>query len=230
VNIDRELANRIFLDIGEEMANGQDTALGTLKWRALKDFYLATMITAVSSIPWINGKLRKALTKTDTVLPGENNPDSKPVNYSPYRFMYDLPVDCARPLEIQGDYFYVIENGKLLTDRDNAALLYVTNGKLTVPRTGDDYPDYDLPEMDPLFYEYVEKLIASKLVILLDPSRVDLRQALFAEAMLARQEALGAIRALSSSRSTGERRWDEEIRNSQQDLYLQQLAQNGGRQ
>ena len=211
------------------MATDGDVQQETLKWRVLKEYYLSTMTSAVSSIPWINGKLRKALTKTDTVLPGENNPDSKPVNYSPYRYMYDLPVDCARPLEIQGDYFYVIENGKLLTDRDNAALLYVTNGKLTVPHAGDDYPDYDLPEMEPLFYEYVEKLIASKMVMKLMPDKSELRQALFAEAMLARQEALGAIRALSSSRSTGERRWDEEIRNSQQDLYLQQLARNEGR-
>ena len=229
MNIDRELANRIFLDIGEEMATDGDASQETLKWRVLKEYYLSTMISAVSSIPWINGKLRKALTKIDAVLPGAANPDNKTVNYSPYRFMYELPVDCARPLEIQGDYFYVIENGKLLTDRDDAALLYVTNGKVSVPLAGHDYPGYNLPEMEPLFYEYVEKLIASKMVMKLMPGQADLRQALFAEAMLARQEALSAIRAVSSSRSTGERRWDEEIRNTQQDLYLQQLARNEGR-
>jgi hypothetical protein len=229
MNIDRELANRIFLDIGEEMATDGDANQETLKWRVLKEYYLSTMISAVSSIPWISGKLRKALVKIETVLPGAENPNQKTVNYSPYRFMYELPIDCARPLEIQGDYFYVIENGKLLTDRDDAALLYVTNGRVSVPLEGHDYPGYNLPEMEPLFYEYVEKLIASKMVMKLMPGKTDLRQALFSEAMLARQEALSAIRAVSSSRSTGERRWDEEIRNTQQDLYLQQLARSEGR-
>jgi hypothetical protein len=218
MNIDRDLANRIFLDIGEEMLTEGDTTQDTLKWRILKEYYLSTMISAISAIPWVNGKKRAVLTKLTA--------DS----LSPYLYLYSLPVDCARPLEIQGDYFYVIENGKLRTDRDDAALLYVTNGKLSVPISGDDYPDYNLPEMEPLFYDYVEKLIASKMVIKIKPGSTDLRQALFAEAMLARQEALSAIRAVSSSRSTGERRWDEEIQNAQQDLYLQRIAQSRGQQ
>jgi hypothetical protein len=338
MNIDTLLANRILLDIGEEILTDGDVEQETLKWRILKEYYLATVINAISSIPWTNGKRRIALEKIDTVFSNEVNPDNRIVNYSPYRFMYKLPADCARPLEIQGDYFYVIENGYLLTDRENAALLYVSNGRLerncfdflfgsitlssaaadfantftvelpgeihtalhvtaaaaitggtrvkvivrgamasnagnwadiaseeytparlnegrqkidlfsvrypylrvSIAKTGtftagvlnaqlkDDYPGYCLSQMEPIFYEYVEKLIASKMVTKLKPNS-ELRQALFAEAMLARQEALSGIRAVSSSRSTGERRWDEEIRNAQQDLYLQQAAQAGSR-
>jgi hypothetical protein len=335
MNIDTLLANRILLDVGDEILNEGDVEQETLKWRVLKEFYLATVINAVSSIPWTNGKRRSALEKIDTVFSSEVNPENKIVNYSPYRYMYKLPADCARPLEIQGDYFYVIENGCLLTDRQDAALLYVSNGRLeghffdfsfgaitlsstttefantftvelpgeihsalyiaattavtggtkvkvtvkgamtenasiwtdiaseeftpvqlnegkqkielfsvrfpyikvAITKTGtfsagvlnaylkDDYPGYCISQMEPIFYEYIEKLIASKMITKLKPGS-EMRQVLFAEAMLARQEALSGIRAVSSSRSNGERRWDEEIRNAQQDSYLQQLARN----
>ncbi|MDR3191622.1 MAG: hypothetical protein LBT87_01000 [Treponema sp.] len=338
MNIDTLLANRILLDIGDEILTEGDVEQDTLRWRILKEYYLATVINAISSIPWTNGKRRIALEKIDTVFSSEVNPENKIVNHSPYRYMYKLPADCARPLEIQGDYFYVIENGNLLTDRENAALLYVSNGRLeknlfdflfgtitlssstvdfanifsvelpgdihtalyvvastavtggttvkvtvkgattsnatnwteiasaeftpaqinegrqkidlfsvrypfikvSIAKTGtftagvlnaylkDDYPGYCVSQMEPIFYEYVEKLIASKMVTKLTPSRAELRQTLFAEAMLSRQEALSSIRAVSSSRMNGERRWDEELQNARQDLYLQQAARNGG--
>jgi hypothetical protein len=47
--------------------------------------------------------------------------------------------------------------------------------------------------------------------------------------MLARNEALGGIRAVSSSQANGERRWDEELQNSRQDLLLQEAVRNGSR-
>jgi hypothetical protein len=339
MNIDTLLANRIFLDVGEEILNEGDVEQNTLKWRILKEYYLQTVVNAISTIPWTNGKRRAALEKIDTVFSSEVNPENKMVNYSPYKYMYKLPVDCARPLEIQGDYFYVIENGYLLTDRENAALLYVSNGRLaknfldfsfgsitlssattdftntftvelpgeihsalyivasaapvggtkikltvkgattagasswtdiasqeftpadfqegkqkielwmvpyphikvSITKTGtftagvisaflkDDYPGYCLSQMEPIFYEYVEKLVASKIVTKLMPANQALRQTLFAEAMLTRQEAMNAVRAVSNTRYNGERRWDEELRNAQRDLYLQQAARSEGR-
>jgi hypothetical protein len=218
VNIDEDLANRIFLNIGEEILSQGDRTQDTLKWRVLKQYYLSAMLTELAANPWIGARTRKLLVKEAASY----------ANYSPYQFVYKLPIDCARPLEIQGNYFYVVEDNRLLTDRDNAALLYITNGKRATPIAGDDYPDYDDLAIDPLFYDYLEKLLASKIAMKV-ANRPELHQQLFAEAALARQDAINTIAALSNSRQNGERRWDDYLVNANREALLRAAAgQTGG--
>jgi len=81
--------------------------------------YLTTFLEVVSEVPWTMGRKRKRMLKTQ--LP---HGDTK------YRFVYDLPYDCARPLELSGRGDYHIEGNFLATDVEKAELLYVTNGKI----------------------------------------------------------------------------------------------------
>jgi hypothetical protein len=207
------MANRIFLDIGEEILFQESRTQNTLQWRTLKQYYLSTLLTELAANPWVGARTRKPLVKEDPAY----------VNYSPYQFVYKLPLDCARPLELQGYYFFVIEDNRLLTDRDNAALLYIANGKRSTPIPGDDYPDYDDLAIDPLFNDYLEKLVASKMALKIanNPATHSL---LFAEAALAKREAIDTIKALSNSRQNGERRWDEYLINADRDALLRQAA------
>jgi hypothetical protein len=222
------------MNIGEEALSEGDILQRTLKYRVLERYYLSTILTELAANPWIGARKRAPLTKIDCVLPGEANPTNKPVNYSPYRYMYNLPADCVRPLEIQGNHFFVIEEKKLLTDLNNAALLYITNGYVS-PVNGvhaypnDTYKDYADIEIDPVFSDYLEKIIASKVATKLS-TNFQIHQMMFSEAMLARKEAINTIRALSNSRQNGERRWDEYLNNADRDAYLQQLPtqQNRG--
>jgi hypothetical protein len=219
VNIDEDMANRILLNIGEEILSPLDKQNNTLKWRVLKQYYLSSFLAELAANPWVGALTRKLLEKELPVYQ----------NYSPYRFVYKLPIDCARPLEIQGNAFFVIEDRRLLADRDNAALLYVANGRRAVPGpASEDYPDYDDLSIDPLFYDYLEKLIASKMAIKISSSP-QTHQQLFAEAALAKREALNTIRAFSGSRRSGERRWDEYLDNADREALLRQAAgQTGG--
>jgi hypothetical protein len=219
MNIDRDVANRALMDIGEEILTGGEITQDNLKWRVIKEYYLATVTAALSTIPWTGGKRRKALV-----------PAAGVTNYSPYQYIYQLPIDCVTPLEIQGDYFFVIENDNLLTDREGVALLYVTNGKLPAPTTGsngtadDDYPLYEDIKMEPIFWEYVEKMLASKIATRIT-GRPEISQAMFAMAALLRQEAVAQIRATSGSRYNGERRWDEALNN-----YIRNIITRGQRE
>jgi hypothetical protein len=219
VNINEDLANRIFLNIGEEILSEGDRSQETLKWRVLKQYYLSTLLAELAANPWVGARVRRPLVKEAASY----------VNYSPYKFIYKLPIDCARPLEIQGNFFYVIEDNRLLTDRDNAALLYITNGRRAAPIAGDDYPNYDNLEIDPLFYDYLEKLIASKIAMKV-ANNPAIHQQLFAEAVLAKREAIDTIRALSNSRQNGERRWDDYLINAERDALLRQAANQSGGQ
>jgi hypothetical protein len=219
VNIDEDLANRIFLNIGEEILSVGDRTQDTLKWRVLKQYYLSTLLAELAANPWVGARIRKPLVKEAPAY----------ANYSPYQFIYKLPIDCARPLEIQGNYFYVIEDNRLLTDRDNAALLYITNGKRATPVPGEDYPDYDNLVIDPLFYDYLEKLIASKIAMKV-ANRPDIHQQLFTEAVLAKREAVNTIAALSNSRQNGERRWDDYLINADREALLRATANQSGGQ
>jgi hypothetical protein len=47
--------------------------------------------------------------------------------------MYDLPLDCAKPLELQENAYFVIEGRYLYTNQDRAELVYVSNGRGIVP-------------------------------------------------------------------------------------------------
>jgi hypothetical protein len=201
VNIDRRLANRALAGAGEDPLTHADYIGQTLRFRVMKDFYLQAFLEALSEVPWTRGKKRAAL---------EQSGDP---NLSPYRWMYDTPADCARPLEIQENDYFVVEGPHILTDREDAVLLYITNGKIAGPEgylTDDDYPEYEPPEYEPKFYEYIERLLAAKMAMHIKPDK-GLYQLLFSSAMLIKDEAVRASRSASAAKKNGNAWWFDRL-------------------
>lgn len=122
MNIDLKLVNRALLDTGQEPINDGDIAAGNPKAGLARAYYLETLLEAFSEAAWTGSKRRALLAKSR----GRGNTSS-------YAFMYDLPVDCARPVELQENAYFVIEGRYLYTDRDRAELAYVSNGRGIVP-------------------------------------------------------------------------------------------------
>jgi hypothetical protein len=185
MQIDQALVNRVFAGIGEDPLTPADYTGQSLRFRIIKDFYLQTFLEALSEVPWTRGKKRAVLAAADAE------------NLSPYRYSYLIPADCARPLEIQENGYFVVEGNHLLSDTAGAALLYITNGKIPCEAEyldGDDYPGYDPPEYEPKFYEYIERLLAAKLAVKLEKNP-GLYQTLFSSALLIKREAIAASRS-----------------------------------
>jgi hypothetical protein len=122
MKIDMSLANRALARIGADPLTHSDRSGETLRWRTLKEYYLQTFLEALSEVDWTGGRKRKKLRLSG--VPHERTGHS---------FVYDLPADCARPLELQDNAYFVIEDRFLCTDQNRAELLYITNGKLLPP-------------------------------------------------------------------------------------------------
>ena len=122
MNIDMALANRAFARIGADPLAWSDRSGETLPWRTLRDCYLQSFLEALSEVDWTGGRKRRPLRLSGI-----------PHARTGFVFVYDLPADCARPLELSGNAYFVIEDRFLCTDLERAALLYVTNGKILPP-------------------------------------------------------------------------------------------------
>jgi len=84
-----------------------------------RSYFLTTYLELLSEVPWTSGRRRKRLLRR-----------RRPYANTSYSFTYGLPQDCARPIELSGKAFYIIEGGYLCTNENNAELLYVSNGKI----------------------------------------------------------------------------------------------------
>jgi len=130
MNMDIDIVNRALYASGvmEEKENEGLTLLSesdrdseNVKQKQLyevcKGMYLSTFLEAVSEVPWTMGRRRKRLLHT-----------TLPHGHSGYRFVYDMPYDCARPVELSDKGTYVIDGNFICTDSCKAELLYVSNG------------------------------------------------------------------------------------------------------
>jgi hypothetical protein len=215
------IADLALLYIGEEPLNvndlplaGSDHVDGSFRYRLIRQFYLPTFLEALSEVPWTCGKRRALLVLEDSGESGISN-------LSGYGFMYRLPVDCAKPLELQENSYFIIEGHNLLTDIADARLLYISNGKIDLStltaeeleaRDEKDFREYDLPEMEPKFYEYLEKTIAAKMAMKLS-NQPQLYAMLLQSAMLIKEEAAKASRSNAAAKKNGVPWWiggDEE--------------------
>jgi hypothetical protein len=122
MNMDRGLVNRALLDAGQSPLTDQDIQDKNSTWVLAKEFYIATWVESLSEINWTGGRKRTKLALTGM-------PHLKPDT----RFLYDLPLDCARPVELQNNAAYRIEGRFLYTEQEKAELLYITNGKQLRP-------------------------------------------------------------------------------------------------
>ncbi|MDR3161342.1 MAG: hypothetical protein LBU28_07000, partial [Spirochaetaceae bacterium] len=121
MNMDRDLVNRALLDVGQQPLIDADIPDNTV-YRLCKGYYLQTFLEALSEIEWTGGRKRDRLMKTH-----------RPHLPTGYRFVYDMPFDCARPIALQDNGYFAVEDRYICTDVARAELLYVTNGKILRP-------------------------------------------------------------------------------------------------
>lgn len=170
----------------------------------VQSFYLTTILEALIEVPWTSAKTRKELIQ-----------EAFEQNYTSFAFMYNLPADCARALELQTNEYFIVEKTYLYTDMPNAVLLYISNGRIGDPvayKTEEPFPEYDnLSSMDQKFWEYIEIKIASK-IALATSGKKELYKDLFGEALLIGQVASQATLSSSAAKKNGSTYWMNGIR------------------
>ena len=124
MNIDRDLVARAFAKAGEEpITDTEWQDAESSRVRVTKEFYLATVLEALSSYNWTSQKKRVRMTP---ITEEELNDDGEE-NLTGYAFMYALPADCAKVIAINDTEPYVVEGGFLFCNVENAVILYVRN-------------------------------------------------------------------------------------------------------
>lgn len=123
MNIDRDLVARALAKAGEEPITQEEWEEGTSsRVRIVKEFYLATLLDALSSYNWTSQKKRARLTALDADIADEEGE-----NLTGYAFMYALPADCAKVISVNDADPYIVEGGFLFCDSEYPVLLYVRN-------------------------------------------------------------------------------------------------------
>nr|DAD70569.1 MAG TPA: tail tubular protein [Podoviridae sp. ctvSF8] len=196
MNIDRQLANRALSAIGEPQLNETDKE--SKSFLLVKKFYLPTMLESLEMIPWTSGKKRARLEKDLS----ENHTD--------YSGAFKLPIDCGKIIELKDKSYYIVEGKTLYTDAAEAVLLYITNGKLQegMGNVDDDFPDYDPPEYEAMFYQAFELRLASKLALELS-GKPELHKMLLQEAAMIEEAAYRNTKTLSAGKKKGNSWWTD---------------------
>jgi len=137
MNMNLDIVNRALFAIGHNPLTDVDRSVKNIGYEVAKSYYIATFLEALTEVEWVGGRKRDKLVRT-----------GRPVLYNRnYHYAYDLPYDCARPIELQDNEHYIVEDRLILTDCSNAELLYVSNGKVmrsvsaVVMRLGENQED-----------------------------------------------------------------------------------------
>jgi len=144
MNLNFALVNRALLNIGKAPITEADKKAGNEAWRTAKEYFLSTMLEALSQAEWTGAKRRRELCPAQ--MPRKRNAD--------FAFAYDLPIDCAKPIELDAQEYFEVEANLLYVNaapcrhcgrcqrynrprrsscrhrcKARARLLYVSNGK-----------------------------------------------------------------------------------------------------
>jgi len=123
MNMNLDIVNRALFATGQSPLTDADIAAKNSSFELSKAYYISTFLEALSEVEWVGGRKRARLVRT-----------GKPVvKNRQYRFAYDMPCDCARPIELQDNEYFIVEDRLILTDTPRAELLYVSNGKVLRP-------------------------------------------------------------------------------------------------
>ena len=201
MNRDRNIISRALQRAGQEALTDEDITAETVKWRTCRDFYLPVLLSTLSETEWTCLKVRAAL----ALAPGEN--------FSPYLYAYTLPADCAKPIEVQRNDEFIIEGNTLYTDRADAVLLYITNGKIADAAdyiTGDDYPEYRALIFSPSLTECLEYKLAATVALKITGDSNQYRM-LYAAATQIESQAWKTSKSQGSSRQNGNPWWSEKL-------------------
>ena len=199
MKIDMNIVARALDKAGQEPLTQEEISSkdGT-RWRLVKDFYLAVILEALSNTEWTSQKKRARLKK------------SEEENLTTYRVMYELPIDCAKTVELVGEQEYLVEDGYLYTNAEGAILVYVSNGFTNEQYNDEDYNFYKTPNLDPQLSAYIETKLAANIALKLT-GNYDLYQLLFSEAAIMENRAVKASVAHGHSKDKGDRWWGEEL-------------------
>jgi hypothetical protein len=117
------IVNRALYDVGHEELTDRDIRDKNTNYRLYKQYYIDTFLEALSEVEWTGGRTRAKLARTGRPILRDGR----------YRFAYDMPFDCAKPIELRNNEFFVVEDRIIHTDAPDAELLYVSNGKVLRP-------------------------------------------------------------------------------------------------
>jgi hypothetical protein len=121
--MDIGLVNRALLNVGQYPLTGEDIREKNSNYVLCRSYYIGAFLEALSETEWTGGRRREKLT-----------PTRRPVlKNRGFFFAYDLPLDCAKPVELEDNAFFVVEDRILYTDLERAELLYVSNGRVLPP-------------------------------------------------------------------------------------------------
>ena len=139
MNMDLNIVNRALFDAGQNTLSDEDITGQNTVYRICKAYYLTAFLEALSEVEWVGGRKRTRLARTGRPLTRDRR----------YRFAYDMPFDCAKPIELQDNEFFLVEDRLILTGAPDAELLYVSNGKVlrTIAAAVNGEPG-DLPDME----------------------------------------------------------------------------------
>ena len=207
MNLNFDVVNRAFTRIGEEPITEKDKEDKNLKWNLAKNFYLVTILEALSTTPWTSSQKHAVLEL------------SEEENYTKYQYAYKLPLDCAKPLELQDNSYYQVIGNNLYADIPDAVLRYVSNFKKEIKENNpdeeiieEDYPEYAEIIGDVKFWEYIELRMASKLALKLSGD-MNLYNVLYAEARLIENEAIAASKSNAYAKKNGNNWWLNDVNN-----------------
>jgi len=123
MNMNLDIVNRALYATGQNPLAGADIAAGNSSFELCRAYYITAFLEALSEVEWVGGRKRAELVRTGRPV----------VRNRQYRFAYDMPCDCARPIELQNNDYFIVEDRLILTDAPKAELLYVSNGRVLRP-------------------------------------------------------------------------------------------------
>jgi hypothetical protein len=125
MNMDIGMANRALFAAGIDELKPGDVKEESERFKIIRDYYLSTMLEAMAKVEWSGAKRRRSL--TPTMKPHKQNAE--------FRYAFDLPMDCAKPVSLDAQEFFRVESGLLYCNTPVARLLYITNGKRLIGQT-----------------------------------------------------------------------------------------------
>ena len=154
MNIDRDLVARAFTKAGEEpITETEWSDAESSRVRIVKEFYLATLLEALSSYDWTSQKKRAILTP---LVPDETDEEEIEENLTGYAYMYPLPMDCAKVIAVDDGQPYIVEGGFLFCDKESVVILYVRNYFTGTYVYKDVYVEVEEPDPEDIDEYYVK--------------------------------------------------------------------------
>jgi len=118
-----DIVNRALYAVGQNQLTEADITNKNAGYELAKSYYISTFLEALSEVEWVGGRKRSQLVRTGRPV----------IKDERYAYTYDMPYDCARPIELQDNEYFIVEDRLIHTDEPRAELLYVSNGKVLRP-------------------------------------------------------------------------------------------------